>query len=85
MVVVDFGQFGRQKDHLGAENGGIGSGTQQDLNKMVDMVKFGGQKDRPHWNGGGAKPQRIPNLTLKEGGSAHHPPNRVRWVHARKT
>ena len=47
MVVVDFGQFGRQKDHLGAENGGIGSGTQQDLNKMVDMVKFGGQRDRP--------------------------------------
>ena len=55
--MIDLVNFGRQKDHLHAENGGFRNGTQQDLNKMVDIVKFGGQKDCPD----------AELLTLKEG------------------
>ena len=48
-----FGQFGRQKERLRAENVGLRNGSQQDLNKIVDMVNFGGQKDRPVAENGG--------------------------------
>ena len=47
-----FAQFGGQKDRLHTENGG------QDLNKMVDMVKFWGAKRSSRCRG--AKPRRIP-------------------------
>ena len=42
--MIDLVNFGRQKDHLHAENGGFRNGTQQDLNKMVDMVNSGSKK-----------------------------------------
>ena len=51
--MIDFVNFGGQKDRLHAENGGLRNGTQQDLNKMVDMVKMGGG------GGGGGQMQKI--------------------------
>ena len=39
----------------------------QDLNKMLDIVKFGGQKDGPDVEKSGAKPRCIPVLIIKEG------------------
>ena len=50
--MIDFVNFGGQKDRLHAENGGLRNGTQQDLNKMVDMVKMGGGQ-------GGGQMQKI--------------------------
>ena len=51
-----------QKDRLHAENGGFRNGTQQDLNKMVDMVKL---------RGGGGK--KIVQLSKMGGKTAAHP------------
>ena len=42
--------------------------TRQDLNKMVDMAKIGGQKDRPDAENGGQNCSAY-LLTLKEPGS----------------
>ena len=55
-----FRQFRGQKDRLHAENVGFRNGTQQDLNKMVDMVKFWGVKRSSRCRKWGAKPRRIP-------------------------
>ena len=63
-----FGQFWGQKDRLHAENGGFRNGTQQDLNKMVDMVKFWGAKRSSRCRKWGAKPRPIP--TDSQRGSA---------------
>ena len=44
----------------------VQNGTQQDLNKMIDLVNFGGQKDRPGAENGGQN-RGAYLLTLKEG------------------
>ena len=62
----------RAKDRLHAENWGLQIGTQQDLNKMVDMVKFLGQKDRPDAENGGKTAAQTYRLSKRE---CPHPVN----------
>ena len=51
---------------------GLQIGTQQDLNKMVDMVKFLGQKDRPDAENGGKTAAQTYRLSKRE---CPHPVN----------
>ena len=40
----------------------VQNGTQQDLNKMIDLVSFGGQKDRLHAENGGLRNETQQDL-----------------------
>ena len=57
--MIDFSFF-LGGDRLNAENGGLWNGTQQDLNKMVDKVKFWGAKRSSRCRKWGAKSRHIP-------------------------
>ena len=70
--MIDLDNFGGQKDRLHAENGGLRNETQQDLNKMVDKVKFWGAKRSSRCRKWRAKLRRIP--TDSQRGSAPRPP-----------
>ena len=62
--MIDLVNLGGQKDRQHPENGGFWNGAQQDLNEMVDLVKFWG--DRPDAENGGQN-RGAYLLTLKEG------------------